>query len=132
MNGVVISSVAALLLLTTSALAQEDAGREEYMVACAGCHGESAKGNGPLAGLLDIQTPDLTSLAAKKGNGEFPFDYTLRMIDGRNEMRAHGSKMPVWGDRYAASATSERGETADMVARGRILSLIYYLASIQQ
>jgi hypothetical protein len=40
--------------------------------------------------------------------------------------------MPIWGERFQASATSQRGETADMVARGRILSLVSYLQSIQQ
>lgn len=122
-------------LLCAAALgaeAQEEIGRNEYMVACAGCHGESGKGNGPLAGLLNIETPDLTTLASAKGGGEFPFQYTLWMVDGRNIIRAHGSEMPIWGDRFQSSATSQRGETAEMVARGRMLSLVYYIQSIQQ
>ena len=124
--------LAALAFAATGAVAQEDLGREEYMVACAGCHGESARWDGPLAHLLNIHTPDLTNLAATVGNGEFPFQYTVWMVDGRNIIRAHGNEMPVWGDRFQASASSERGETAEMVARGRILSLVYYLESIQQ
>lgn len=40
--------------------------------------------------------------------------------------------MPIWGERFRASATSQRGETEEMVARGRILSLVYYLQSIQE
>ncbi|GGE53657.1 c-type cytochrome [Actibacterium pelagium] len=132
MNKVVMGFAAALGLTASLATAEDAAGRQEYMIACAGCHGESAKGDGPLAGLLDIQTPDLTTLSATKGNGSFPFEYTIWMIDGRNIIRAHGQEMPVWGDRFQASATSQRGETADMVARGRILSLVYYLESIQQ
>lgn len=111
--------------------AQESSGKNEYMIACAGCHGESGKGDGPLAGLLNIHTPDLTSLAARN-DGEFPFEYTLFMIDRRNVIPVHGSEMPVWGDRFEASATSQRGETAEMVARGRILSLTYYLETIQE
>jgi hypothetical protein len=59
-------------------------------------------------------------------------DAVLATIDGRDGVRAHGSTMPIWGERFEASATSQRGETADMVARGRILSLIYYLQSIQE
>ena len=89
-------------------------------------------GDGPLAGLLTIETPNLTSLSADKGGGEFPFEYVLWLIDGREIIRAHGSAMPVWGERYQISASSQRGETAEMVARGRILSLVYYLESVQQ
>ena len=106
-------------------------GQGEYMIACAGCHGESGKGDGPIAALLKIETPDLTRLA-ERNDGEFPFEYTLFMIDRRNVIPVHGDEMPVWGDRFQASATSQRGESAEMVARGRILSLVYYLESIQQ
>ncbi|MDU8913233.1 c-type cytochrome [Aestuariicoccus sp. MJ-SS9] len=119
-----------------AAWAQEDAGRAEYMVACAGCHGESGKGDGPLAGVLDMHTPDLTHLARDKGDGTFPFEYVLWMIDGREIIRAHGSEMPLWGDRYTVSAmaaeeSSELPEARELFVRGRILSLVYYLESIQ-
>ncbi|MGP6086794.1 c-type cytochrome [Antarctobacter jejuensis] len=123
---------ASLAGMATAAFSEDDAGRYEYMVACAGCHGESGLGDGPLAGLLNIETPNLTTLAAEKGDGTFPFEYVVWMVDGRKIIRAHGSAMPIWGERYLTSATSERGESADMVAKGRILSLVYYLESIQQ
>ena len=121
-----------LAVAATSGVAQEDVGRAEYMSACAGCHGEGATGDGPLAQVLNVAPPDLTNLATTVGNEEFPFQYVVWMIDGRNIIRAHGSEMPVWGDRFQATSSSERGETAEMVARGRILSLVYYLESIQQ
>ncbi|MFC0161024.1 c-type cytochrome [Mameliella alba] len=107
------------------------AGKREYMVACAGCHGESGKGDGPLAGILEIHTPSLTTITERTGGGDFPFYNTLKLIDGR-DVRAHGGAMPIWGERFRASATSQRGETEEMVARGRILSLVYYLQSIQE
>ena len=122
--------IAALVLASGPAFA-EVAGEREYMVACAGCHGESGMGDGPLAGVLNITTPGLTELS-KAHDGAFPYDAILMTIDGRDGVRAHGSAMPVWGERFTASATSQRGETEEMVARGRILSLVYYLQSIQQ
>lgn len=128
----VLSLAASLAVVATAAIAQEETGRKEYLIACAGCHGDSAMGDGPLAELLEIETPNLTTLAAEKGSGTFPFEYVVWMVDGRKIIRAHGSAMPIWGERFQTSATSERGETAEMVARGRILSLIYYLESIQQ
>jgi mono/diheme cytochrome c family protein len=135
----------AALLAASAAFAQDgpteelELGRAEYMIACAGCHGESGKGDGPLAGLLDISTPDLTELS-KRYSGSFPFRNTLLLIDGRNDIRAHGSEMPVWGDRYMSSAESVAmaqfpgmsRKVADAITRGRLLSLVYYLESIQQ
>ncbi len=127
-----LTLVAALTSFAHSSVAQDEAGRNEYIIACAGCHGETAMGDGPLADLLKIETPNLTLLASEKGAGTFPFEYVLWMVDGRNIIRAHGSAMPIWGERYQVSATSQRGETAEMVARGRILSLVNYLESIQE
>jgi mono/diheme cytochrome c family protein len=132
MKRTVLALAASLAVVANAAYSQEESGRKEYMVACAGCHGESGMGDGPLAGLLKIETPSLTPLAAEKGSGAFPFEYVLWMVDGRKIIRAHGSAMPVWGERYQDSTTSQRGETAEMVARGRMLSLVYYLESIQQ
>ncbi len=132
MRKAVLTLATSLAVFAGAAFAQDDSGRYEYMVACAGCHGESALGDGPLAELLKIDTPNLTTLASEKSDGTFPFEYVLWMVDGRKIIRAHGSAMPIWGERYQASATSQRGETAEMVARGRMLSLVYYLESIQQ
>ena len=121
----------AALILASPPAAAEIAGEHEYIVACAGCHGASAMGDGPLAGILNISTPSLLGLT-RANEDNFPFEAVLTTIDGRDGIRSHGNVMPVWGERFQVSATSQRGETADMVARGRILSLVYYLQSIQQ
>jgi len=121
-------------LLSSHAVAQDAGiGAREYMIACAGCHGESGKGDGPIAGLLEIDTPDLTQLTEHAG-GVFPYEETLRMIDGRNEVRAHGSQMPVWGDRFFVSAATSDGPDpvqAELMAKGRMIALVGYLRSIQ-
>ena len=131
MKKLILTSAIVAGMIAGQAIAEEATGRDEYMIACAGCHGETALGDGPLANLLKIGTPNLKGLAARN-DGKFPYEYTLFMIDRRDVLAVHGGDMPVWGDRYTASATSQRGETAEMVARGRILSLVYYLESIQQ
>jgi mono/diheme cytochrome c family protein len=131
MNWNTAAKLLAAFALVSSPSFADSVGEQEYMVACAGCHGESGLGDGPLAGLLNIETPNLRGLSTSNG-GTFPVGAVLATIDGRDSVRAHGSAMPVWGDRFQASASSERGETAEMVARGRILSLVYYLESIQQ
>lgn len=122
----------ALIALTVGAQAQDDAGRNEYIVACAVCHGESGKGDGPFAPVLNISVPSLTGLSAAN-EGNFPFLETFMMVDGRTQIRGHGSPMPVWGDRYTEAANDSYGPYgAEVVTRGRILSLIYYLESIQE
>lgn len=130
-----IFSGLAAALIAGSAVAQDaDAGRAEYMSACAGCHGESGLGDGPLAALINIETPDLTQLAANAG-GSFPYQETLRIIDGRSDVRAHGSKMPVWGNRYVKGATFDYyayPEDAELIAQGRLLALVEYLGAIQK
>ena len=118
-------------LVFCSPAVAESTGEQEYMIACAGCHGESAMGDGPLAGLLNVHTPSLLELT-QANEGSFPFGAVLTTIDGRDGVRAHGSAMPIWGERFQASATSQRGEDTELIARGRILSLVYYLQSIQR
>jgi hypothetical protein len=110
----------------------------EFRNSCATCHGIDGQGNGPLAVLLKVKPPDLTALAARNG-GKFPFDYVMRIIDGRATVGPHGTReMPVWGDRYMRdfpkSVTREpnRSKTAEPLVRARILELTYYLRSIQK
>lgn len=129
-----------LLACVASARAQEEPieeiGKQEFIRSCAACHGDDGRGGGPVAELLVITPPDLTSIRKRHG-GEFPASRVYRIIDGRNELRAHGRRdMPIWGDRYRADAL--RGlplpldAGADAVVHGRILSLVFYLDYIQE
>jgi mono/diheme cytochrome c family protein len=123
---------AALLALAaaTPALADE-AGQDAYMVACAICHGSAGKGDGAYAPLLKVAPPDLTTLAERNG-GTFPFLDVLMIVDGRSGVRAHGdSAMPIWGSVFTDSAADAGPYGAEIIARGRILSIVYYLESIQ-
>jgi mono/diheme cytochrome c family protein len=129
----VSSALLAILVCTASpSLADVAAGRGEYLAVCAGCHGVEGRGDGPLAEVLTIETPALTGLAAANG-GEFPFLEVFLTIDGRGGVRAHGSDMPVWGNRFSSEMMIfEYPETAQLIARGRVLSLVDYLVSIQE
>ena len=122
----------ALALAAAMPAAAEETGQREYMVACAICHGESGKGEGPFAPLLNIHTPDLTGLAAAN-DGVFPFLDVLMVVDGRTGIRAHGdSAMPIWGERFASSAADAGPYGSELEVRGRLLSLVTYLESIQE
>ena len=116
------------------------AGAVEFRISCAACHGEHARGDGPMAELLKVKPADLTQLA-KHNHGAFPFLKVFETIDGRAAVKAHGSRaMPIWGDRFQAglqekfklgSETVRKAEIETLV-RARILELIYYLQTIQQ
>ena len=111
--------------------AADPIGQAEFLNSCSHCHGADGKGGGTIVAYLKAPVPDLSQLKKNNG-GEFPLEYVLWMVDGRNRIPIHGDDMPVWGDRFQVSASSQRGETAEMVARGRMLSVVYYLESIQE
>jgi len=117
----------------SAALAQDlVTGQYEYMNNCAPCHGESATGNGPLVTFFKAPVPDLTVLA-RDNDGVFPFLETLMIVDGRSGLRGHGGTMPVWGDTFEAEAAEQAGiYGAEVLARGRLLSLVDYLVTVQQ
>lgn len=124
--------LAGALLACTSALADEtapksvlDDGQQVYAENCAYCHGNKAKGDGPMASILTVKPSDLTQLA-KKNNGNFDFWKAYRTVDGRKTLRAHGgSEMPIWGAKFK----SDWGEAS---MRARMLQVTMYVQSIQE
>ena len=114
-----------------------DIGKREYVLACTVCHGGSGKGDGPLVEYLKKPPTDLTKLQ-KNNSGVFPFDRLYQVIDGRKAVGAHGPReMPVWGREYredAAELTRGFGispQNAESFVRGRIISLIGYIYTLQ-
>ncbi|WP_439140404.1 c-type cytochrome [Roseicyclus sp.] len=127
---------AAAMLAAVPAMAEDDddnddTGRLEYMYSCSACHGESARGDGPVARYLNVDTPGLTTLT-RENDGEFPLYKVVQIIDGRSGVGAHGTIMPVWGARFMPQALAEGGHfRAEVIVRGRILSIAHYLESVQ-
>jgi hypothetical protein len=105
----------------------------EYQVSCQVCHGVAGTGNGPMASQLKTKPSDLTTLA-KKNDGEFPLLKVFQIIDGRQDIAAHGARsMPVWGKRYQEEIGEKYGPYGGEAAvRARVLELVYYIQSIQQ
>lgn len=133
-----VAMVATCLLvgLAGSAGAQETIfGKASYDRYCAVCHGENGVGDGMVAELFDQAPKNLRKLAAEN-NGAFPFSEVYQSINGRREIRAHGnSEMPIWGDIFIAEAMPKSihpGVEPEEIVQGRILSVVYYLQSIQE
>jgi len=121
------------IAISASALWADDTGREEYVNACAACHGVSGTGDGPMAEFMSVKVPDLSLLAARN-DGDFPMLNVIQTIDGRTgvRLRGHGSEMPIWGNQFKAESYEAGNFGGETIARGRILSLAYYLQSIQK
>jgi mono/diheme cytochrome c family protein len=104
-------------------------GEEIFLKYCAACHGESGRGDGPVARGLVTMVPDLTSLIRKYGG--FPTMLVRDTIDGRGaRVDAHGTwTMPVWGYEFWIE------EGGDVVAQREmkevIAKLVDYIRSIQ-
>ena len=106
-------------------------GELEYQNHCAICHGVDGKGRGIMVRFLTISPSDLTQIA-KKNAGRFSFWQVYRVIDGREEIRGHGTReMPIWGARFQAEARGSDPGSRSQVS-GRILSLVFYLQHIQE
>ena len=114
----------------TTAMAEET-GESLYMDACATCHGAAGMGEGPMAEFMSVNVPNLQELA-QNNDGVFPMLEVIQIIDGRTGVRGHGSEMPVWGRQFKGEMLDAAGiYGSEIYARGKVLSLAYYLESIQ-
>ena len=108
-------------------------GRNEYLRTCSLCHGVDGKGHGVYAFELKSAPQDLTKIK-KENNGVFPFSHLYQIIDGRSDVKSHGTReMPIWGNRYNSESwlyTSERN--SETFVRGQIFELLLYLETIQE
>ncbi len=125
-------------VLATAAIAADklvDVGQSEYEGACAVCHGILGKGNGPAAVQLKNSVPDLTVLA-RNNKGVFPFDRVYQIIDGRQEVKTHGTReMPIWGQSFNMQSSRYFDNylpfDKESAARSRILALTEYVYRLQ-
>ena len=124
------------LLLTAMGAAAGEAGSESissgrllYRVHCESCHGEDGTGGGPMAEILKIPPTDLTRLS-QENDSKFPLDQVAEVIDGRREVRGHGTRtMPVWGMTFQ---DPDRDSNQEEEVEGRIRDLVRYLQSLQR
>lgn len=130
----VLSSALVTSSLTISAVSAQEAdiGAELYASYCAACHGATGLGDGDMANVVSIPSPNLTLLA--KGNGGvFPMLEVLQVIDGRSGVQAHGGAMPLWGQVFSDDIGDSEGPYGSVLeVRGRLLSLATYLQTLQQ
>lgn len=122
----VLVAVAVLLPLRAEA---QNSGQKLYLRYCSACHGPTGNGDGVVSSMMDPKPTNLT-LLARRAEGKFPFQETLRSIDGRQTVRAHGDPdMPVWGEIFKSDESDPaKGEA---VAKGQAALITEYLSTIQ-
>ena len=98
-----------------------------YRSYCQTCHGEEARGDGPLAEHLKVEPSNLRELGSRVGG--YSEAWLAQVIDGREEVRGHGTReMPVWGIGFWEPGLSGDRESE---VEGRISDLVEYVLSIQ-
>jgi len=121
----------------TPAQSTPDWGKAEYESNCASCHGLVGKGDGPLSESFRTKAVDLTTLA-KRNDGVFPAQRVYEIIDGRQEVAAHGPRaMPVWGRDYRIQVPDimlgdiQIYGLKDAVVHNKLVALVDYLHRLQ-
>lgn len=107
-------------------------GRVSFRLYCASCHGDDGKGNGAVAKFLTIEPADLTRIEQRYG--EWPRERLVEIIDGREEVRAHGRReMPVWGDVFQSPLADPEPtiESAEDRVQRKIEELVTFLETLQ-
>jgi mono/diheme cytochrome c family protein len=103
-------------------------GKSDYNWHCSACHGDSGKGDGPMAKMLIKPPADLTAIAKAKG-GAFPFWRIYRIIAGKSPVPGHETfQMPDFWKRFSG----DEKEWGFLPPHVRILELTHYIESIQK
>lgn len=130
--------IAAVVLFAAAAgavWAQEDEashdarqGQMLFREYCRSCHGNRARGDGPVAEHLSPKPADLTGIK-ERNDGVFPAEKVHDAISLGKDIAGHGnSEMPVWGDAFK----KVRGGKTKEEVENHINALVAYLETIQR
>ena len=98
-----------------------------YRAFCATCHGETGKGDGPVADIADRRPADLTILRRNNG-GTYPRDRVLRVLENVEPIPGHEPPaMPNWRN---VLKTTEGGN--ERVIRTRLEALADHVGTLQE
>jgi mono/diheme cytochrome c family protein len=129
---VMCAAVAAFSSATSAQVKSDFDAAALFKSSCAPCHGLKGSGDGPMAEALTSTIKPLSGLAARHG-GVFPFGYVYRIIEGRQEVKAHGSRlMPVWGTNFGVDYQADGSmKGSEAATEQKIDALVEYLRMLQ-
>lgn len=106
-------------------------GKALFMENCAVCHGENAKGNGPMARSMKKAPKDLTLIKVRHGNA-FPRAKMMSVIDGYARSDMAGPGMPEFGALLEGDLVPyDSGDGKPTPTPRKLVALAEYLESIQ-
>jgi len=101
------------------------AGADTFKEYCASCHGLAGKGDGPAVVALKVVPGDLGKLS-QRHNGKYPADWMLSVLQGKADIKAHGTTdMPVWGPVF-------RSFEGEANTRLRLYNLVEHIKTFQK
>jgi mono/diheme cytochrome c family protein len=109
--------------------AREDysSGAYLYRTFCATCHGETGKGDGPVADIADRRPSDLTVLTRNNG-GTYPRDRVISVLENVAPLPGHEPPaMPNWRNVLKTTEGSD-----ERVIRKRLEALADHVGTLQQ
>jgi mono/diheme cytochrome c family protein len=132
MRPLILLAPLALMACVPDPQDQPVSGRAAFLESCAACHGEDARGTGPLAPGLDPHPADLTAIAARNG-GVFARDRVMSTIDGFARGAHFSPAMPEFGETdLGRTVIVEETPGVGTPIPEKLLALADYLESIQQ
>jgi mono/diheme cytochrome c family protein len=106
-------------------------GNALYNGLCSTCHGINGNGNGPAAGAVEKEVPDLRMLTIKNG-GVYPHQSVERAIRGDSREIVHGTiDMPNWEQQFMYVKPGWNTFMRKAYARRRIHALDTYIETLQ-
>jgi mono/diheme cytochrome c family protein len=116
---------------TPASMPEADEGRAFYAANCTACHGQTGRGDGPMAANLTPKPTNLTLLAADNG-GTFPTARALAYVYGDAQQAHLARVMPQFGGAMADDLVPLDVE-GTLTPTPRVLAaLLSYLESIQE
>jgi mono/diheme cytochrome c family protein len=106
-------------------------GRALFMENCAVCHGENARGDGPMARGMAKAPKDLTLIKLRHGD-RFPKAKIMSIIDGYARSDLSGPGMPEFGALLEGDLVPyDSGDGRQTPTPRKLVALAEYLESIQ-
>lgn len=103
-------------------------GKQDFEENCVACHGQSGRGDGPMASKLVFPPKDITTIFKRNG-GEFQFWRVFDIIAGEVTLPGHDAlQMPA----FYESLKAQNFKPGYLPAHVRILELTHYIESIQE
>lgn len=129
----ILAGLCLAVVLVACTTPPQAVGRRIFNNNCTACHGQSGRGDGPLAGQLDNTVPDLT-LISQKNDGTFPMAEVLSTIDGYTRAREGNTVMPEFGIDLQAGPLVylDTGDGITTPTPSRLIAIAEYIRSIQR